>query len=102
MIRPAAPRTTGRRVSQAVPPDDEDIPVGLLESPDQPGHLGKIGTKDVLRLIGRGARASTWHGTGPSIEWLRSSFLSHQGWLRPMPHGDGSRARGLKRAAPPR
>ncbi len=39
---------------EVVPPEDENIPVGLLEPPDQPGHLGKLGPYDVLRLIGRG------------------------------------------------
>ena len=28
--------------------------LGLLEPPDEPGHLGKLGPYDVLRLIGRG------------------------------------------------
>ncbi len=51
---PSSPKNDGTKSPQAVPPDDEDIPVGLLESPDQPGHLGKIGPYDVLRLIGRG------------------------------------------------
>ena len=37
-----------------MPSDDEDIPTGLLEPPDQPGHVGKLGSYDVLRLIGRG------------------------------------------------
>jgi hypothetical protein len=39
---------------EVMPPDDDDIPVGLLEPPDQSGQLGKLGSYDVLRLIGRG------------------------------------------------
>ncbi|MFO0892855.1 MAG: protein kinase [Isosphaeraceae bacterium] len=35
-------------------PDDEEIPTGLLEPPDEPEHLGKLGPYDVIRLIGRG------------------------------------------------
>ena len=45
---------SGTKRLEDVPPDDEDIPMGLLEPPDQPGHLGKLGPYDVLRLIGRG------------------------------------------------
>ena len=52
--RPTHPRATGRRTPEAAPPDDEDIPLGLLEPPDEPGHLGKLGPYDILRLIGRG------------------------------------------------
>jgi Protein kinase domain len=44
----------GTKRLEVVPPDDEDIPVGLLEPPDQSGHLGKLDTYDVLRVIGRG------------------------------------------------
>ncbi len=52
---PSSPPTNDWTKSpEAVPPDDEDIPLGLLEPPDQPGHLGKLGPYDVLRLIGQG------------------------------------------------
>ena len=52
---PPGPSTGDRsKGPEAVPPDDEDIPMGLLEPPDEPGHLGKLGPYDVLRLIGRG------------------------------------------------
>jgi len=36
------------------PGDDEEVPVGLLEPPDEPGHLGKLAQYDVLRVVGRG------------------------------------------------
>ncbi len=39
---------------EEVPPEDDDILVRLFEPPDQSGHLGKLGTYDVLRMIGRG------------------------------------------------
>ena len=51
---PGPPTGDWTKSPEAVPPDDEDIPMGLLEPPDQLGHLGKLGPYDVLRLIGRG------------------------------------------------
>ncbi|MHC5545046.1 GIN domain-containing protein, partial [Singulisphaera rosea] len=35
-------------------PDDESIPLGLMEPPDEPGSLGKLGPYSVIRQIGRG------------------------------------------------
>jgi WD40 repeat protein len=35
-------------------PEDDEIPTGLLDPPDEPGTLGKLGPYDVLSLIGRG------------------------------------------------
>ena len=52
---PLAPPTPDwSKCPEAQPQDDADIPLGLLEPPDEPGHLGKLGPYDVLRLIGRG------------------------------------------------
>ena len=39
---------------QAMPPGDDELPLGLFDPPDEPGHLGKLGPYDVIRLIGRG------------------------------------------------
>ena len=35
-------------------PDDDELPLGLFDPPDEPEHLGKLGPYDVIRPIGRG------------------------------------------------
>jgi Tol biopolymer transport system component len=39
---------------ETMPPEDDELPLGLLDPPDEPGYLGKLGPYDVIRLIGRG------------------------------------------------
>jgi Protein kinase domain len=51
---PGPPTGEWSKRTESVPTDDDEVLVGLLEPPDEPGHLGKLGPYDVLRLIGRG------------------------------------------------
>jgi Tol biopolymer transport system component len=48
------PTCEWRDEAGSVSPDDDELPIGLLEPADEPGSLGRLGSYDVLRLIGRG------------------------------------------------
>ncbi|MDR3618727.1 MAG: protein kinase [Paludisphaera borealis] len=50
--------------------DDEELPLGLLESVDEPGLLGKLGSYDVLRVIGRGGMGVVFLGRDRALDRL--------------------------------
>ena len=91
--RPASSTGDRSKSPEAVPPDDEDIPMGLLEPPDQPGHLGKLGPYDVLRLIGRGGMGIVFLARDRALNRLVAIKVLAPRWPRRPPHGGGSPAR---------
>jgi serine/threonine-protein kinase len=50
--------------------DDEEVPLGLLEPTHEPGHLGKLGQYDVLRVIGRGGMGVVFQARDRSLDRL--------------------------------
>ena len=57
-------------VAAAGSPDDEELPLGLLEAVDEPGLLGKLGPYDVLRAIGRGGMGIVFLGRDRALDRL--------------------------------
>jgi serine/threonine-protein kinase len=51
-------------------PDDEELPLGLLEAVDEPGLLGTLGPYDVLRVIGRGGMGIVFLGRDRALDRL--------------------------------
>lgn len=57
-------------------PDDEELPLGLLETTDEPGLLGRLGSYDILRVIGRGGMGVVFLGRDRALDRLAIKVLT--------------------------